>query len=199
MRSFKSLCLVVLVLLVHQGCADEDKQQAEQVREFSPAKQSGLAFDAPEGWTQEQPVSRMRRAQYRLPKVEGDSEDAQVVVFYFGGSGGSVEANVDRWVGMFTKEDGTPAANRSKVSKKQVNGLPVTLVDVSGTYNSQSMGPMGGGGATGASGPKPRFRMLAAIAETSTGPWFIRLTGPKKTVDKWEKSFHAFVESAKES
>ncbi len=191
---------MLFALLVSQGCSNEDKQQAEQVREFSPAKQTGLTFAAPEGWTQEQPVSRMRRAQYRLPKVEGDSEDAQVVVFYFGGSGGSVEANVDRWVGMFTKEDGSPAAGQSKVSKKQVNGLPVTLVDVSGTYNSQSMGPMGGAGATAdASGPKPRFRMLAAIAETSTGPWFIRLTGPKKTVDKWEKSFHAFVDSAKES
>jgi hypothetical protein len=189
----------VFVLLVSQGCANENKQQAEQVREFSPAKESGLVFAAPEGWTQEQPVSRMRRAQYRLPKVEGDSEDAQVVVFYFGGSGGSVEANVDRWVGMFTKEDGSPATGQSKISKKQVNGLPVTLVDVSGTYNSQSMGPMGGGGATGGSGPKPHFRMLAAIAETSTGPWFIRLTGPKKTVDRWEKSFFAFVDSAKES
>ena len=197
MHLFKFLCLVVLTLLVSPACSKEDKQQA-QAREFSPAKQSGLTFNAPDDWTQEQPQSRMRRAQYRLPKVDGDREDAQVVVFYFGGSGGSVQANVDRWVGMFTKEDGTPAADASKVSKKQVNGLPVTIVDVSGTYNSQSMGPMGSAqGSDSAS--KPHFRMLAAVAETSTGPWFIRLTGPKNTVDKWEKSFFTFVDTFKES
>ncbi len=197
MRSFKLLCLLVLTVLVSPACSKQDEQQAQQLREFSPAKQSGLTFKAPDEWTQEEPPSRMRRAQFRLPKVEDDPEDAQVVVFYFGGSGGSVQANVDRWVGMFTKENGT-AAGQPKVSKKEVNGLPVTIVDVSGTYNSQAMGPMTGG-AAGSSTPKPHFRMLAAIAETSTGPWFIRLTGPEKTVGKWEKSFFTFVDTFKES
>jgi hypothetical protein len=45
---------------------------------------------------------------------------------------------------------------------------------------------------------KPGFRMLAAVAETKGGPWFFKLTGPAKTIAKWEKSFYAFLETFKE-
>ena len=32
---------------------------------------------------------------------------------------------------------------------------------------------------------KPRFRLRAGVVETSNGPYFIKLTGPEKTVAKW--------------
>jgi len=130
----------------------------------------------------------MRRAQYRLAREEGDAEDAELTVFYFPGQGGAIQANIDRWVGMFTKADGSSAAEDAKTEKKNINGLEMTLVDVAGTYTNRSMGPMGD-----ASGPQQDYRMLAAIVETSGGPWFFKLTGPAKTVRKWEASFQAFL------
>ncbi len=155
-----------------------------------PASGGNLRFTAPAGWISEPPSSSMRKAQYRLPRVQGDSEeDAEMVVFYFQGGGGGVQANIDRWISQFSKPDGSPANDVAKVTKKVVHGIPVTTVDVSGTY-SGAMGPMGG-----SSQPKPAYRMLAAVAEASDGPWFFKLTGPAKTVEKWEPSFEAFVDS----
>ena len=59
--------------------------------------QPGLRYDAPAGWIAGEPSSPMRVAQFQLPSVEEDPEDAECVVFYFGGAGGTVEANLDRW------------------------------------------------------------------------------------------------------
>ncbi len=112
-----------------------------------------------------------------------------MVVYYFQGGGGGVQANIDRWIGQFTKPDGSPANDAAKVSKRDVHGIPVTIVDVSGTYGG-GMGPMGQSEPS-----KTNYRMLGAVAEASNGPWFFKLTGPAKTVAKWETSFQAFVDT----
>jgi hypothetical protein len=174
-----------------QATADTLKPEAahSSAAKVLPTAGGGLKFTPPEGWISEAPSSSMRKAQYRLPRAEGDSEDAEMVVFYFQGGGGGVQANIDRWIGQFSKPDGSPANDLAKVSKKDVHGIPVTTVDVSGTY-SGAMGPMGGNSA-----PKNSYRMLAAVAEASDGPWFFKLTGPAKTVARWEPSFQTFVDS----
>ena len=149
----------------------------------------GLKFEAPASWVQEAPSSSMRLAQYRLPHADGDAEDAQLVVYYFGGSGGSVQANVDRWIGQFTDKDGSPVGDSVQVSEREVNGLHLTIVDVSGTYH-EAQGPMMAQTVT-----KADYRMLAAVAEGPGGPWFFKLTGPQHTVDEWMESFHSFLEA----
>jgi hypothetical protein len=157
--------------------------------EAAPADSAGLRFTAPPDWISEAPGSPMRRAQYRLPRAEGDSEDAEVVVFYFQGGGGGVQANIDRWIDQFSKPDGSPAGDSAKISKRVVGGIPVSIVDVSGSY-SGAMGPMGG-----SSRPKTGYRMLAAVAEADNGPWFLKLTGPARTVARWQASFESFVDT----
>jgi hypothetical protein len=152
---------------------------------------SGLAFAEPDGWIKETPSSSSRKYQYTLPRVQQDQEDATLVVSYFPGGGGTPQANVDRWIGQFQGKDGKPGT-QSNVTHKVSHGIPVTIVDASGTYSS-SMGPMQ------ASGPKPNYRMLGAIAETKDGPWFVKLTGPEKTVAKWAPSFYAFLESMRQT
>src|SRR6266550_4703098 len=58
-----------------------------------------LKYKVPDGWVVEHPTSSMRAAQYRLPKAEADTEDAILVLYYFGqGQGGSAAANIDRWI-----------------------------------------------------------------------------------------------------
>ncbi len=150
---------------------------------------TGLSFTPPPGWVVETPTSSSRKAQYKLPRIGGDPEDAEVVVYFFGGGGGTPQANVDRWIGQFTGPDGKSAPNSAKVSHKTINGISLTIVDVSGTY-SNSMGPMQQNGQ-----PKANFRMLGVIAETEKGPWFVKFTGPERTVAKWEPSFQSFLDS----
>jgi hypothetical protein len=149
----------------------------------------GLRFQAPAGWVTETPSSGMRYAQYKLPG--SGAEDASLVVYFFGiGQGGSVDDNFNRWAGQMRQADGKPA-DKSKTEKLTVNGLNVTLLDVTGTYTGGDM--MGGGGGNQ---EKPNSRMRAGVIETPKGNYYIKLTGPEKTVTKWDDAFMAFVKSA---
>lgn len=157
----------------------------------TPAAEESVEYSIPAGWIMEAPSVQMRKGQYRLPKAEGDSEDAVLAVYHFPGQGGSIQSNIDRWVNQFKKPDGSPVADAARIEKMEVNGRTVTIVDVSGTY-SASMGPMAGGAAE-----KPGYRMLGAIIDTNSGPWFFKLTGPENTISRWEASFTEFVNSLK--
>jgi hypothetical protein len=158
----------------------------------APSGAEGLKFTPGTGWIAEAPSSSSRKAQYKLPRAEGDSEDAGLVIYYFNGGGGTPQANADRWIADFAGPDGKAAAPAAKITHKTVNKIPLTIVDVSGTYAS-SMGMTQQGGK-----PKSGIRLLGAIAEAGNGPWFIKLTGPEQTVAKWKPSFDSFLDSIRE-
>ncbi len=159
----------------------------------TPPPQSGtgataLTWTAPPTWTAEKPSSSMRRAQYRIP---GPGGPAECIVFYFGpGQGGDAKANVDRWASQFRRADGRPSGDAVKTREIKVGDIPVTLVEVTGTF----VGGMGGGQA----GPeKPDQMMLAAIAEGPDANWFFRAIGPQKTLDAARGDFDKMVRSLK--
>src|SRR5262249_2248062 len=78
-------------------------------------QKSSLKFTVPAGWIDEERTSSMRIAQYRLPKATPDTEDASLVLYYFGpGQGGSVAANVERWVGQMKQADGSSSTQAAK-------------------------------------------------------------------------------------
>ena len=149
-----------------------------------------LKFDVPKGWVSKAPASSMRVAEFTLAKAAGDAEDANVTVYFFGGQGGSVQANMDRWIGQMAQPDGKPSKNVAKTSTMQTaTGLKVSLVDVAGTYVAE-VTP----GSTERLN-KPGFRQIAAVVETPDGPYFVKLTGPAGTVAKWKESLDAFLKS----
>lgn len=190
--SRRSVQLLFLALAFPMACTGgEPKDEGQPFSAGGAASTSaGLQYQAPEGWIEETPANAMRKGQFRLPKAEGDEADAELVITYFGpNQGGSVQANLDRWIGQFAGPEGSSAKESAEVSEKQVAGQTITILDVSGTYLA-SMGPM-----AAASPPKPNYRMLAAIVETPQGPWFFKLTGPKKTIEKWEASFDEFTDT----
>lgn len=158
---------------------------AEAVR----TQAAGLRFAHPAEWVRVPAPSDMRAAQFRIPKAEGDAEDAEVVLFFFGkGKGGSAEDNVARWRGQMTTADGKPATDAGIVTIKSVHGLKVTALDLPGTY--KGMSPAGGAAAA-----KPGFRLLAAVVEGEPGPWFLRVVGPDATVRAAKPAFDALLES----
>ncbi len=145
----------------------------------------GLSWKVPEGW-QAQGERPMRLATFAIPAAEGDPEPAELGVFYFGpNEGGGVEPNIDRWVNQFDDRQGEP-----KREKGDANGMPVHLVEVSGTYTA-SGAPMMGGPKT----LKPDFRLLGAIVQGPQGAVFFKLTGPQKTVEAARADFDAFISS----
>lgn len=134
----------------------------------------------------------MRAATYQVPSAAGDTEGGECAVFYFGpGQGGSVQANIDRWIAQFEQPDGKPSADRAKQGRETIGGLSVTKIDLSGTF-------LGGGPAMGAGGAKkPGYRLLGAIVEAPDGPVFFKLTGPVNTVRSAEKEFEGMLVSLK--
>ncbi len=186
--------ILAFLLLVAAGCSSSEQGET---RPFVPSSGSSdlatVNYSVPDGWVKEAPTSSFRKDQFRLPRAEGDPEDAEMTIFYFGpGQGGSVEANIERWIGQFSRPDGSSARDDAQTTQRDVNGRSVTVLDVSGTYTAGGMGPMSPPGE-----PKPDYRALFAIIETPSGPWFFRLTGPQRTVGKWEESFDRFVDSLK--
>jgi hypothetical protein len=157
-----------------------------------PARGAGpsVVFDAPPGWTAQAPTSSMRAAQLRVPRAPGDGEDAEVVVFWFGGGGGSVEANLERWYGQFTRPDGKASRDAAKVTTSGATGLGVTRVEIDGTYAAGMMP-----GSDGRS--HPNWRMIAAVVQTPSGPVFARLLGPDASVRAAAADFDAYVASVR--
>ncbi len=137
----------------------------------------------------------MRVAEYKLPRAEGDGADAILVLYYFGqGQGGSAEANIDRWINQMQQPDGRPSKERAKTETLTVNNLPVTRVDVLGTY-SGGMAPPGGGMPAATPGDMSNYRLRAAVIETPKGSYFVKLTGPQKTVSRWDKAYTDYIKS----
>jgi len=190
MKKYLILALAISLL----SCGEQAKQQ-EKPSDAAAAKAEhsagGVTWQAPAEWVQETPSSGMRKAQYRIPKVASDPEDASLVVFYFGGEGGGVQANIDRWCSQIAQDDGRASKDVAKIETATANSLKQTLVDVSGTYLSRAR-PMAGDVIR-----KPDYRMLAAVVETSNGPWFFKLVGPAQTVSHAEASFRTFLASIK--
>jgi hypothetical protein len=153
-----------------------------------PQNQPMLRYKIPAGWVEEQRSSSMRVAQYKLPRAEGDTEDASLVLYYFGkGEGGTAAANVERWASQMQQADGSKA----KITEESFtsNGLKVTTVDGAGTYVAETAP------GSGEFLNKRAFRLRAAVVETPNGSYYVKLVGPEKTVARWNTSFVDYLKS----
>jgi hypothetical protein len=141
-----------------------------------------ITWTAPASWVSAPNPNPIRKATYKLPKAEGDPEDAELSITQ---TGGGVEANIKRWSGQF---QGSPEL---KVTHRDVGPLKVTVVEGHGTFN--------GGGMPGgpASSPRKDWALLGAIVDSLDPPYFFKLTGPEKTVNAARADFDAFVGALK--
>ncbi len=148
---------------------------------------AGMRWTAPASWKAEA-ARPMRAATYSIPLAAGDQGIAECVVNYFGpGQGGGVDANIERWKGQMLGTDGKPAV--AKIDKRAGRGVPITVVDTTGTYSGMG-GPMMAGAK-----PAPGYRLIGAIVEGPGGSVFFKLTGPAKTIAAQQKNFEQLLTS----
>ena len=189
----KSICAITLLsaLLISWACSNKSATAIPNQQSNSTQSAAGdLRFKAPDGWTTEKASSSMRVAQYKLPKAEGDKEDASLVVYYFGANqGGTPQANIDRWIGQIQQPDGSDSKSKAKTETLTVNGLKVTTVDVTGTYNAE-MAP-----GSGTFHNDENYRLRAAVIETPNGSYYVKLIGPEKTVTHWQAAYLSYLKS----
>ncbi|MEM9017591.1 MAG: hypothetical protein AAGC68_11300 [Verrucomicrobiota bacterium] len=145
---------------------------------------SGLEFEYEDPWIRQQPASSMRAGQLLYDHEDESLKDIELVLFYFGGGGGSIQANIDRWIGQFDP------APESSTEEEEIDGTKITFLTASGTYMESSGGPFSGNKT-----PRPDYTMLAAIIPGTEGPVFLKLTGPNDSVAAMKEAFLAFAKS----
>ncbi|HEV3003335.1 MAG TPA: hypothetical protein VGX78_02695 [Pirellulales bacterium] len=171
-------------------CAD-DGAPAEDDLNFDLADGRFL-LTAPEGWLRKKPATRIVEHEFQVPASDGDERPGRVTVT---GAGGSVEDNINRWIGQFSQPDKSSTNEKTKREKLTVAGQEITLIDVSGTYDDRP--PAAAGGIK-----RENYRMLAAIVvtkqgEKKTGNYFVKFVGPSQTVEDHAEGFKKMIEGLK--
>ncbi|MGQ0634976.1 MAG: hypothetical protein ACT4QC_10220 [Planctomycetaceae bacterium] len=153
-------------------------------------KAGELKLLAPAKWKENPEVRQPRVAEFQAPAAEGDSEAAVVVVFYFGPQGaGGVRENIGRWVDQFERE-----GRAAKFSVGEAPQGKYTLVDLTGTYN-KSIGPP----IQRKTKSMPGWRVINVLLETNSGPYYLKIDGPEKTVAATEASFRTMFGAKKDT
>lgn len=144
----------------------------------------GLKFKRPTEWAWVPVQSSMRKAQLAVPGL-GSAKAAEITFFHFGaGGGGDLDSNIQRWLRQFQGPAGA-----EKVESKNIGGRKTTLVTTEGTFAAG----MPGQPAT----PMENYALLGAIVEDEAGNVFVKMTGPKETVQASRGKFLEFLENAK--
>lgn len=143
-----------------------------------------LRLRAADDWERREPRSRIIAEEFSTPAAEGDDDGGRLTVM---AAGGSIEANIDRWVGQFTQPDGGDTRKRMKVEERKIAGHDVYLVDLAGTYKD-SPGPFAPGV------DRKGYRMLAAIVVTREANFYLKLYGPQQTMAEQEAAFVQMIE-----
>jgi hypothetical protein len=144
----------------------------------------GLTSEVPAEWIPSEPSSTMRLLQLSVPGA-GEGEGGQFVLYYFGpGQGGSLDANLERWVSQFSSPDGKPV---EPVVTQLKSTMSATLVELRGSY-ARNVGMGQSGDAL------PDRMLLAALVETPEGNLYPQLHGPAELVAAQRQAFIGFIE-----
>lgn len=187
-----AILTVSLVAQADDKTADKPDAKKKEIKTVEVEIKGGLKLNVPETWKQSKPSSRLRLAQFAIPKVKGDDDDGELALFNFG-AGGGAKANIDRWVGQFQATE-----REVKVKEGMLDTGRYFFVEISGTYNKPIGPPI-----ARQTKPAPGSRMLGVILGIEDkGIYFFKMTGPDKTVatqaSALRKSFGANTKKEKE-
>ena len=165
-KCWQTFLFIGLVLLL---CSASPAEEAKTKK----VKLQDIQLEVPATWKQQQPTSRLRAGQFQLPAVGKDKDSAELVVYFFGGAGGGVDANLKRWIGQFI-----PQGRKVVMAMGKSPQGPYYVAEVTGTYNKPIGPPI-----RQQTKPTPGSRMVAVILMIQgKGNYFLKLTGPDKTV-----------------
>ena len=175
-------CLIVAPLFAN--AADDKKKDPEKTR---AVKIESLTLNVPQSWEQKPPSNKLRKAQFSIPKAKDDKEGVELVIFSFGGGGGGVQANINRWVGQFESK-----GRKSKITSGESPQGQYIFVNITGTYKMPIGPPIAGKTKT-----IPNARMLAVIlhVQKAGAVYYLRMAGESKTISAAAEAFRASFEA----
>ncbi len=152
----------------------------------------GMKSKAPADWKKEKTTSEMRLCQFKLPKADGDKEDAELVVFFFKNASGSIEENLKRQLNAFEAGEGKEKVVE-KIEKIKIGGTESTYQSLSGTFLSKFPPFAPNAKIT----KKPDYQQLYVILKNDSGDYYFKVVGPSKTVDLHKKEFDEWLKNFK--
>lgn len=139
------------------------------------ASGSDLAWQAPADWTPK-PAGPMRKASFAVPGGGGGSE---LSITAFPGDVGGELANVNRWRGQVGLGALSPAELDASLTRIDVDGLKVAVVDLAPEGDPSGKG------------------ILGAIVPFDGATWFFKLTGPVTALKAAKPGFLGFLHTLK--
>jgi hypothetical protein len=157
----------------------------------------GMKSTTPADWKEEPlPPGSMRMIQFKLPKAEGDPENADLALFNLVG-GGSVQANLERQEKKFEIPAGKKAEDAIKMEKMKIGKYEAVYQDIQGSY-LKKFPPFDPNAKIT---KVPDYRQLYVIFEAKDGEvtrlYSMTLLGPAKTVEKNKKAFDEWLKNFK--
>ncbi len=145
-----------------------------------PQRMTTGGFDwlKPAAW-ELQPERVMRLVTLRVPRATGDALDGEFLMVR---AGGDLEANVARWRGQF---DGDPEA---EITKRAVAGVATSIVQIEGSYRERDW-------ETNTEHMRSGYKMVVAMVHTDPQPLFIKMWGPRSTIDAARVGFDQILDS----
>ena len=135
----------------------------------------------PDNWNVVKPSSSMRLMEFQIG--ENNSEASMAV---FKNIGGTIDDNLERWAGQFGYQ---LLDENVRLTKETISGIDFHIISILGTYtNTMAFSP-------NAAKPKINYRLLGAIASTSDGLYYFKLTGPNDIINNEIEEFSYFIQS----
>lgn len=190
-----SVALAAAIIVGRPSLAeDKEKPQPKPI-----TIEDDLTATVPGDWKVVEPdFPRFRKAQFALPRAEGDDADGVLIVYHFGkGGGGSLDDNLERWYGMMEQAEGKSSKEVGKVAEIETgegkSKIAITWLDLPGTYLDRPFP------RSPRVTRRPRYRLFAAYVDGgSKSPYWIRAYGPDKTMLAERDGFVGFLKSIRE-
>ena len=179
------IAAIVLVQLVSKdqpnSTIKEDVPSVNNKPESNFIQIGNLIARLPDNWNVVKPSSSMRLMEFQIG--ENNSEASMAV---FKNIGGTIDDNLERWAGQFGYQ---LLDENVRLTKETISGIDFHIISILGTYtNTMAFSP-------NAAKPKNNYRLLGAIASTSDGLYYFKLTGPNDIINNEIEEFSYFIQS----
>jgi len=156
---------------------DEPAPSGAASASSSPDASSGLAWTAPDGWT-ELPAKSMRVVSYKL----GASGTAECYISVLGGTGGGIEMNVNRWRTQVGESE-LPSSEIASLPTLNILGVQSPWVEAYGDFSGIGADDLSNAG------------ILGAICVLGNQSIFVKMVGPASELREARQGFISFCES----
>ncbi|HSQ54826.1 MAG TPA: hypothetical protein VLM40_03700 [Gemmata sp.] len=164
----------------------------------TPVELAGMKSVAPADWKKEEPTTKFRMGQFKLPKATGDAEDAELAIFSGLPGGGSVQANLARQEKKFEVPEGKKPEDIIKTEKMKLGGkYEAVLQDIQGTYLKKFPPFDPNAKITRVTDYRQLYVIFESKEGNSTVIYSMTLLGPAKTVEKHKKAFVDWLKNFK--